>query len=373
MKPIIIILAILTGVVYGAGSFLGIGDLSGGSSLSTINAVNSDGTVFVGTGVSADGSETFTWTPSGGFRSFGLPAGAAASFGNGVSSDGTYVVGHYTSTTSGNTPFIWSATSGMTTLPRLPGATQATACDVSADGKVVVGGSSSSSSTLSNMEPARWDSGVVSAIGDLPGGNVEGVANAVSDSGDVIAGYSISASGLEAFRWSSAGGLQGLGGLPSNSYTLHSEAMAVSPSGDLIVGFSRGDLGFYEASRWANVTDIQSLGRIPPSQYDTTARGICEDGSIVVGESNNRAFIWTANQGMRDLKQVLSGDFGLDLTGWTLLEATDISDDGTTIVGRATRDGVSGYQGFIAVIPEPHTLVLCLMAFGSICFHRNRK
>jgi len=36
---------------------------------------------------------------------------------------------------------------------------------------------------------------------------------------------------------------------------------------------------------------------------------------------------------MRDLKTVLANDFGLDLTGWTLLEARRMSDDGRTVVG----------------------------------------
>lgn len=371
MKLTILLLTIFSSNIYGAGSFFGIGDLIGGSSLSTINAVNSDGTVFVGTGVSATGWEAFTWTRSDGFRGLGSPS-VTSSYGNGVSADGRYVVGHYV-TDSGITPFVWSATSGMTSLPRLPGATQATARDVSADGKIVVGGSSSSSSTLGNMEPARWDSGVVSAIGDLPGGSVEGIAQAISDSGDVIVGYSISSSGLEGFRWSTSGGLKGLGGLPSNPYTLSSEALAVSSGGDLIVGYARGELGYYEATVWTDVTDIRSLGRDPLSKYSTYAKGISEDGTIVVGESNNRAFIWNTGQGMRDLKAVLEGDFGLDLEGWTLLEATGISDDGTTIVGRATLNGVSGYQGFVAVIPEPNSLILCLVSLASVCIHRNRR
>ena len=37
---------------------------------------------------------------------------------------------------------------------------------------------------------------------------------------------------------------------------------------------------------------------------------------------------------MRDLKEVLTNQLGLDLTGWVLTEATDVSIDGSTIVGR---------------------------------------
>ncbi len=32
----------------------------------------------------------------------------------------------------------------------------------------------------------------------------------------------------------------------------------------------------------------------------------------------DEAFIWNSSQGMRSLKQVLTNDYGLNLTGWTL-------------------------------------------------------
>jgi hypothetical protein len=45
------------------------------------------------------------------------------------------------------------------------------------------------------------------------------------------------------------------------------------------------------------------------------------------------AFLWDAANGLRSLKTVLTTQFGLDLTGWRLTEATGISDDGKVIVG----------------------------------------
>jgi len=66
------------------------------------------------------------------------------------------------------------------------------------------------------------------------------------------------------------------------------------------------------------------------------------------------------------LQQYLE-QLGLDLTGWTLEEATAISDDGRAIVGYGTNpDGFT--EGWYAVIPEPSTaaLVTCgLLALGS--------
>ena len=50
-------------------------------------------------------------------------------------------------------------------------------------------------------------------------------------------------------------------------------------------------------------------------------------------DAGNRAFLWDEFNGMRSLKAILEDDFGLDLTGWILQNASGISADGSTIVG----------------------------------------
>jgi hypothetical protein len=84
--------------------------------------------------------------------------------------------------------------------------------------------------------------------------------------------------------------------------------------------------------------------------------------NIYTGYYIGEAFIWDADNGMRSLQDVLTGDFGLDLTGWTLEKARGISDDGTVIVGWGS--GPNGREAWRAVIPEPSTLVLA--AFGLL-------
>ncbi|WP_288116567.1 hypothetical protein [Microcystis sp. M53598_WE2] len=127
-----------------------------------------------------------------------------------------------------------------------------------------------------------------SRLAYLPGGGFWGEANAVSGDGSVIVGFSDSANGLEAFRWTQATGMVGLGDLPGGGF---------------------GSFAF----------------------------GASQDGSVVVGlregASGQRAFIWDATNGMRDLQEVLVNDFGLDLTGWHLSNARAISADGLTIAG----------------------------------------
>ena len=79
----------------------------------------------------------------------------------------------------------------------------------SADGSVVVGGTGS---TTANGEAYRWTeaSGLV-GLGDLPGGVFFSEAYATSADGSVVVGYSSSAEGFEAFRWTEATGMVGLG------------------------------------------------------------------------------------------------------------------------------------------------------------------
>ena len=60
--------------------------------------------------------------------------------------------------------------------------------------------------------------------------------------------------------------------------------------------------------------------------------------------ANQRAFIWDADNGMRDLKDVLENDIGLALTGWKLDQATGISADGCAIVGHGNH--ISGGQAW---------------------------
>jgi hypothetical protein len=59
---------------------------------------------------------------------------------------------------------------------------------------------------------------------------------------------------------------------------------------------------------------------------------------------------------MQSLKDVLVNDYGLDLTGWTLISAQGISDDGRTIAGHGFNP--DGYrEAWVATIPEPQLMV----------------
>ena len=73
-------------------------------------------------------------------------------------------------------------------------------------------------------------------LGDLPGGIFGSYAYSVSGDGLVAVGFSQSASGAEAFRWTLQGGMVGLGDLPGG--TFDSLALDASADGSVIVGHS---------------------------------------------------------------------------------------------------------------------------------------
>jgi probable HAF family extracellular repeat protein len=153
-------------------------------------------------------------------------------------------------------------------------------------------------------------------------------------------GTTATASGNEAFRWTQAGGIVGLGDLSGD--TFYSEATGVSPDGSVVIGESDSDAAVgYEAFRWTPNGGMVGLGILPDST-SSWAYDVSTGGSIIVGTSGGasgtEAFLWDVAHGMRSLRDVLAKDFGLgaSLAGWTLEYARGISADGQFIVGSGT-------------------------------------
>lgn len=204
-----------------------------------------------------------------------------------------------------------------------------TAEGISADGSTVVGLGRSDN----GFEAFRWTrDGGMEGLGDLPGGSFSSRASAVSADGSTVVGWGRSDNGrdnsVEAFRWTEEGGMQGLGGLPGGGF--YSTATGVSADGSTVIGYSRSTASTgstpsnssshfnSEAFRWTENGGIQSLADLPGGSFYSRANGISADGSTVVGYSKNAngggAFLWTENEGMRFIKDVLTNEYGLDLT-----------------------------------------------------------
>jgi len=370
LPGVAVVLGLTTATASGQ-SFQGLGDLPGGIYRGLPYGVSADGSVVVGLGYSASGAEAFRWTQAGGMVGLDdLPGGAFGSCAYGVSADGSVVVGLGYSA-SGAEAFRWTQAGGMVGLGDLPGgAFGSCAYGVSSDGSVVVGTSVSESGD----EAFRWvdsnGNGLVDpdekldyhpdfGLGDLPGGDFDSCAYGVSSNGSVVVGTGVSESGGEAFRWTQAGGMVGLDDLPGGGF--YSHARAVSADGSVVVGVSISESG-WEAFRWTQAGGMVGLGDLPGGDFWSDAKGVSADGSIVVGTTggpgSGEAFYWTEAGGMVNLRDLLVDTYSLDLTGWSLGSAADVSDNGRTIVG--TGLGPSGPEPWIARLSRPWTVLVFL-------------
>src|SRR5262249_44725906 len=130
----------------------------------------------------------------------------------------------------------------------------------------------------------------VMALGDLPGGPLNSSAAGISPDAHYVTGYGNSATAHQAFVWTLADGMVGIGGLPG--VTDNSDGADVSNTG-VVVGGSAGPF------RWTSVDGMSNLGSLPGmSTSDGNALDVSGDGSLIVGQSGSRAFRWTQPQGM---------------------------------------------------------------------------
>ncbi len=326
-------------------------------------------------GVSADGQAvagyletdkfelaSFRWDTTGGLQQIG--PGAA----HDISRDGSTVVGD-----GGGVAFRWTADSGQLPLGSLVGGSGfSSAADVSGDGSVVVG----LADQATGFRGFRWTSETgMTRLGDLSGGSDFSVANAISADGQIIVGGSEGSQGGRAVRWLAGNALPQDMGLPTG-LTGFTEALGISPDGDVVVGVWGDDFS-NQAFRWTISGGYQLLGDLPGGLVDSVAYAASVDGSVIVGVGNpglekpDEAFYWTEATGMQSLRSVLL-NAGVDLSGWqTLLEARDISDDGTVIVGIGLTSS-GEIAGFRAVIPAPASATLLLMAAGGLLLRDRR-
>jgi probable HAF family extracellular repeat protein len=305
--------------------FIGLGDLPGGNANSMAYGVSADGTVVVGCGNSTAGTEAFRWTRVRGMEGLGFPEAYA------TSADGSMVVG-FRYIAKQSEPVRWTRNGGTICLGKLSDYSYGTANGVSADGSVIVGTYGENSDIT-----FRWIRGRgIAGLPGLPRAVVRCGAWAVSADGAVVVGECrYESENNEAFRFHADTGLIQLGVLPGD---LSSVAHGVSADGSVIVGSS--GLGIAtRAFRWTQQTGMIGLGTLPNGSRNSIAGAVSADGSIIVGqcygEDGLEAFIWDAAHRMRSLRQVLIGKFDLgdSLAGWKLKTANAVSADGSFVVG----------------------------------------
>ncbi|RIK66447.1 MAG: PEP-CTERM sorting domain-containing protein [Planctomycetota bacterium] len=348
-------------------SFMGLGHLYPQREPSVAFGVSADGSVVVGRSTNSTGNgadEAFRWTEEAGMVGLGdLSGGEFDSTASAVSGDGSIVVGYGTSATSQPLNAVrWTQATGMMSLGDLPGGLNHGAVgDISADGTTIVGLSSSS---FSGAEAFRW----TQATGMVGLGVPSSAALGVSADGSVIVGYMNSSP--RPFRWTAETGAVNLG-LPPNGSN-RGFAQDVSADGSVVVGYTERPTGENQGFVWREGEGYQTLGFLV-GHTQSEVHGLSADGTRFVGYSrgggNFKAVIWNGAHRIRDLKEMLELDFGLDLTGWELWEAYAISADGTTIVGGG-ENPQGAREAWRAVIPEPASAFIVVAA---LLLHPRRR
>ena len=259
------------------------------------NGISGDGSTVIGSATnSAGNNRAFVWTAGEGMRDLENPTGGEFNtHAFSISRDGSVIVG-----SSDNQAFRWTSESGIVELEGLAGQTSYSG-DVSGDGKVVIGRSSETGAF-------RWtqETGAISISSQTPG--VTTLAHATSFDGSVIVGELIDGPvNSTDFRWTEATGFESVGDLPGGG--LFSRSYDVSDDGSAIVGMSSFDSGTYRGSapfRWTEETGVIDLGTLHEEIFSFgSGTSISGDGSVVGGFSENEdgiheAFLWTEETGL---------------------------------------------------------------------------
>lgn len=219
-------------------------------------------------------------------------------------------------------------------------------------------------------------------LGDLPGGGFLSYAQNISTDGRVIVGRSTSANGEnEAFRWEN-GNWQPLGSLSAINF--FSFAYGVSADGSTVVGWSRAPGGSgIEAFRWTQATGMVGLGELEGGAYDSRAYAVTADGRLVGGFGTSaigkEAVIWDHEGVMYRVKDLLLNAGLTEVANWRLEEVRAFSADGTVIVGTGNNPDNQS-EAWIAVLPrfdrrleditldgcvDDADLLIVLFAFGA--------
>lgn len=386
LRAFLVAIGVLLAVpVSAAPTFHGLGDLPDGYSAATLIWVSDSGMAGgVAYNAGSQSSSAIVYSTASGLRRFeDLPGGVGnALHVSGGSRDGSTLIGRL-QTDQGIQGFRYSETAGTTILEPLgSGETRDDwAHDFASDANRIVG-TSNASATLWNEQ------GHPHSLGGLNSSFTNSYGYDISSDGSRVVGKSWNEDfDFQALLWSEASGMVGLGLTDPRPRGHYSEAVGISSDGSTVIGITT-EIGYYAPFVWNESSALRVLdapdGFTWASSYDSYFDlDVSGDGSVIVGgglygsAAGPSAFIYTSSGGVRLLSNYLES-LGLDLAGWTLTNASGISENGRYIVGSGV-DPTGRTSGWIVAIPEPGTGnlifwgLLGLRAFGASQSDRSTK
>jgi probable HAF family extracellular repeat protein len=339
-------------------------------------SVSADGSAIAGNSTFAFSYETFRWTAAGGAQLLGRATAPVLGVGAGtpdISADGTRISATVLNETSQYATIgVWTLGKGWSTA-ELPDdypkdcapldQSIGSAWGLSGDGQSVCGlywrgGALGGGSAHACV-------GTTASIADLGslGANRSSRANGASFDGSVVGGWSERADGL----WQPVVWVDGVMTQLGN-YEAFCEVAGVRSDGLSLVGIGKSPTSFTvgDAYRWDWHAPSASwketlLGSLPGTFQPfglAMARAVTDDGSMIVGYNrigagNETGFVWTEKTGMRSAADFLAANGSGVPAGARILDLTDISADGSTIVGVALDTASGRLRGFRILLTDP--------------------
>jgi hypothetical protein len=308
-----------------------------------IDALSADGLTAVGSELGT--GNAIRWTPSGGVEQL-----TGARQANGVSGDGSIVLGETTSPTLRSA--LWSGTGSWQDLGELGGpcdAFQVNPLDLSDDGTVAVG--------------LGWVGCITDAYKWTPSTGIQGLpklgaksarANVVSGNGQTIGGWEQAPTGeRRATAYWPDGSVELVTTSPSNPKGF-GEVWGISQNGTWVTG-----QGFLNTKGWlySKATGLIDIGNPPNTPNGTMPLNVwvANDGKTVIGNRGAfggwRGTIWTESGGMQWMDDHLAQNYGITIPQNTYI--ADVSADGRVLVGNVQVGASFQDSLYIELWPAP--------------------
>jgi probable HAF family extracellular repeat protein len=346
------ILTLAAGTAAAGSGFSVIAESSHGSA--AVQGISADGTVAVGV---SDG-RVFRWTPDQG-TAYLSPPDSLHTFYAGVSADGSTIV----STVADSTGIFsaarwtdqrsdWQNLGGLAGQSSPDGVQISTGWGVSSDGSMAVG---LGWHTNYKAEAFQW-SEATGMVGLGQPANRSSRASAISSDASTVVGFfeHPSFGYRRPVRW--------VGGGEPDLFLgadLPGEALAANSDGSVIVGAASLSGSGNHAFLYSDATGVQDLGIIGDDPFglsQSVASAVSDNNSVVgwVGDIFNgspQGFVWIPEDGMMFVKDYLAAQ-GLTVPDeWYIASVNAISADGKTMGGLAINLNRVAYAAWIATIP----------------------
>ena len=289
----------------------------------------------------------------------------------GVSADGSVVVGYNQDSINVRTAWRWTSALGYQAIAPTAGVTRSDAFAVSANGQTIVG--QVATGALPNVFVWTAGNGAVT----LP--VTTGSGPIISADGSTVAGSQVSGT---PFLWTAGGGVQNMNSLPD---ALNLFPAAITSDGSIIFGSANDASNTSFLFRYENGV-MTSLGAplAPPNTIASVGlSGATADGALLVGNQfladgttgvpiGASAWIWTSVDGFASIDDVFASN-GIDLGNFNILSVDGISPDGTTFYGQGVLDGNLSISTWVAIVPEPSYIPSGLAMLAAVAFRRRGK